>query len=352
MTNKIESCLNKIKPIPINNLVSAQEHLDSLTKPPGSLGRLEELGRRYAAIKGLVSPEVRAKALYVFAADHGVTWQGVSAFPQEVTAQMVFNFLRGGAAINILAEHYNTQMMVVDMGVKFDFPSSPSLVNKKIAKGTNDFALGHAMTRLNARKSIEVGIELATQAANDGFDILGTGDMGIGNTTASTAIIAAFTGHPVKQITGRGTGITEDVFQNKIRVIENALEFLEPNPRDPIDVLTKVGGFEIGAIAGFILGAAAAQTPVVIDGVISASGALIASGLNHAVNDYIFTSHCSQEPAHRAFFDLLALKPLFDFGMRLGEGTGAVIGMDLLEASVKIYSEMATFEDAEVSKSS
>jgi nicotinate-nucleotide--dimethylbenzimidazole phosphoribosyltransferase len=352
MNNVIHTCLEEIQPVAENKLVQAQKRLDSLTKPQGSLGRLEELGRRYAAIKGLDSPQVRSKAVYVFAADHGVADQGVSAFPAEVTPQMVLNFLNGGAAINVLANHFDAQVFVVDMGVNYDFGDLPRLLNKKIAKGTGDLSLGPSMTRPQVEEAVTVGMDLARKAAGRGVDILGTGDMGIANTTASTAIIAALTQQPVKQITGRGTGINSETLQKKISIVEKALRINKPDSKNPLDVLAKVGGFEIAGIAGFILGSAAVRTPVVIDGVISGAGALIAYRLNPAAGDYMFMSHRSREPAHDVLFDEIKQEALFDFGMRLGEGTGAVIGMNLLEAGVKIFSEMATFENAGVSNKS
>jgi nicotinate-nucleotide--dimethylbenzimidazole phosphoribosyltransferase len=313
---------------------------------------LEELACRYAAIKGLDSPQVRNKAVYLFAADHGVAQQGVSAFPAEVTPQMVLNFLNGGAAINVLANHFKAQVVVVDMGVNYDFGGTAGLLNKKIAMGTQDLSLGPSMTRSQAEQAMQVGIDLAREACEGGNDILGTGDMGIANTTASVAIIAALTQRPVKEITGRGTGIDDEALQKKVDIIEKALQVNHPNRNDPLDVLAKVGGFELAGISGFILGSAAARTPVVIDGVISGAAALIAYQMNPAVGDYMFMSHCSQEPAHKVLFDEFGQAPLFDFGMRLGEGTGAVMGMNILEASVKVYAEMATFEKAGVSNKS
>ena len=349
MNFDIETIIRGIVPVSTENLDQAQKHLDSLTKPPGSLGRLEELGRRYAAIKDLDSPQVRNKEVYIFAADHGVAQQGVSAFPAEVTPQMVLNFLNGGAAINALANHFKAQVVVVDMGVNYEFGARPGLVNKKIAKGTGDLSLGPSMTRSQAEQAVLVGIELAREASDRGIDILGTGDMGIANTTASVAIIAALTQRPVKELTGRGTGIDDETLQKKIDVVEKALQINQPNRNDPLDILAKVGGFEIAGIAGFILGSAAARTPVVIDGVISGAAALIAYRMNPVVADYIFMSHRSQEPAHELLFNQINQEALFDFGMRLGEGTGAVIGMSILEAAVKIYSEMATFGNSGVS---
>ena len=350
MDQTLQQMIAHIQPVSVAVLNRAQAHLDALTKPPGSLGRLEELGRRYAAIKGLDSPHVGQKAVYVFAADHGVAQQGVSAYPAEVTPQMVLNFLKGGAAINVLARHFGAEVVVVDMGVDHDFGTIPGLVDHKIARGTADISRGPGMTRAQVEQAVQAGMELARQAAESGVDILGTGDMGIGNTTVSVAVIAALAQCQVKAITGRGTGIDDEALQRKIDVVERALQVNRPDAEDPMDVLAKVGGFEIAGIAGFILGSAVARTPVVIDGVISGAGALLAYRMNHAAGDYMFLSHRSQEPAHEVLFKEIDQSPLFDFGMRLGEGTGAVIGMNLLEAGAKIYSEMATFEKAGVSK--
>jgi len=348
----INNLIEEIRPVLPERLQQAQNHLDSLTKPPGSLGRLEVLARRYAAIKGLDSPQVRNKAVYVFAADHGVAQQGVSAFPAEVTPQMVLNFLNGGAAINVLANHFETQVVVVDMGVNYDFNKTPGLLNKKIANGTGDLSLGPSMTRSQAEQAVQVGMTLAREAAERDVDILGTGDMGIANTTSSVAIIASLTQRSVKALTGRGTGIDDTTLQKKINIVEKALQINRPDANDPLDVLAKVGGFEIAGIAGFILGSAAARIPVVIDGVISGAAALIAHRMNPTVADYMFMSHRSQEPAHDVLFEQIKQEALFDFGMRLGEGTGAVMAMNILEAAVKIYSEMATFESAGVSNKS
>jgi nicotinate-nucleotide--dimethylbenzimidazole phosphoribosyltransferase len=345
------SITHKITPVLTKELERAQTHLDSLTKPPGSLGRLEELGRRYAAIKGAESPKVGKKAIFVFAADHGVTAEGVSAYPAEVTPQMVLNFLNGGAAINVLAKHVGAEVVVVDIGVNHKFEKHPHLLDKKIAYGTNNMAKGPSMTRQQAEDALQIGIDLAREWVQQGSDILGTGDMGIGNTTASSAIMSVLGNRSPDQTTGRGTGIQDTALKNKISVIENAIRVNQPDPNDPIDVLSMVGGFEIAGIAGLILGAAECRTPVVVDGLISGAGAVIALKLCKNAGDYIFTSHRSQEPGHDVFFELLGQPPLFDLGMRLGEGTGSALAIGLLEASVKIYSEMATFQKAGVSKS-
>ncbi|MCH8156656.1 MAG: nicotinate-nucleotide--dimethylbenzimidazole phosphoribosyltransferase [Nitrospinae bacterium] len=350
MPDTLQNAIDSIEPVSRQNLDRAQAHLDSLTKPPGSSGRLEELARRYAAIKGTRSPKVRGKTIFVFTADHGVTEEGVSAYPAEVTSQMVENFLNGGAAINVLAKHAGIEVLVVDMGVNGDFdPSSPGLLTKKIARGTQNMVRGPAMTRQQAEEAIQTGIDLAQDAAQRGIDIIGTGDMGIGNTTSASAIMSVCGNCSPEETTGRGTGIDDDTLAKKINAIKQAIRTNRPDASDPVDVLSKVGGFEIGGIAGLILGAAASRTPVVVDGLISGAGAVLAIKLNPTATDYIFTSHQSQEPGHKVFFELLGRPPLFDFGMRLGEGTGSALAIHLLEASVKVYSEMASFQEAGVS---
>lgn len=350
MIKNIRSILDQIKPVPEDSLARAQSHLDSLTKPPGSLGRLEELGRRYAAIKGTDSPRVEKKTIFVFAADHGVTAEGVSAYPAAVTPQMVLNFLNGGAAINVLTRHVGAEVVVVDIGVDHDFGDQSGLIDRKIARGTQNMAHGPSMTRQQAEAGLQIGIDLSREWARQGADVIGTGDMGIGNTTASSAIMSVLGNRTPAETTGRGTGIENSVLKKKIAVIEQAIRVNHPDSNDPIDVLAKVGGFEIAGIAGLILGAAACRIPVVVDGLISGAGAVIALKLQKSAGDYIFTSHRSQEPGHEVFFELLGHAPLFDLGMRLGEGTGAALAIGLLDAGVKIYSEMATFKKAGVSE--
>lgn len=328
----------------------AQARLDRLTKPPGSLGRLEELAERYAAIKGEVNPKLPRGAVFTFAADHGVAKTGVSAYPQAVTAQMVLNFLRGGAGVNVLARHVGLDVRVVDIGVVQDFGHIAGLIDRKLMRGTGNFLHEPAMSRETAERALMVGIELADQAAAEGFGVLGTGDMGIGNTTASSAIAAALTGKPVGDVTGRGTGIDDVTHARKVSVIERALDRHRPDPGDPVDVLAKVGGLEIGGLAGLLLGAAAARMPVVLDGFIAGAAALIAVGLQPHCRDYLIASHRSAEPGHQAILDHLRLTPLLDLNLRLGEGTGACLGIGLLFASLKVLTEMATFEEAGVSE--
>jgi len=358
----------------------AQKHLDNLTKPLGSLGRLEEFARRLVAMTENKKPMLDKKVIFTFAGDHGVTEEGVSAFPKEVTQQMVLNFLRGGAGINVLARHAGADVIVVDIGVDFDWglsqdlrannPPIPPLVkggkggfesglspytafiSKKVINGTKNFAKEPAMTRKEAIKCMETGIELANGYAKKGFKLFGTGDMGIGNTTPSSAIAAVLTGRPVSEVTGKGTGITDESLQNKIKVIKKGIELNKPNPEDAIDVLSKVGGAEIGGIAGLILGAASNRIPVVIDGFISTTGALIAYCIEPKVKDYMFAAHNSVEIGHKAILEKIGLEPILDLNLRLGEGTGAALAMLMIEAGLKIYKEMATFGEAGVSSES
>ncbi len=344
---KIQETLNKIQPLDVELMKKAQARLDRLTKPQGSLGKLEEFAKKIVGITGQERPSLEKKIIFTLAGDHGVVREGVSAYPQEVTSQMVYNFLRGGAAINVLARHVGARVIVVDMGVAVDLKPQPGLIIRKIGYGTRNIAEGPAMTREEAVKAIETGIELMEEWGNG--DMVGIGDMGIGNTTPSSAIIACITGVEVKAVTGRGTGITETQLAHKIRVIEKALEINDPNPEDPIDVLAKVGGYEIGGLAGIVLAAAARRIPVVLDGLISTAAALIAYQLAPVVGPYLFASHKSVEIGHAITLDKMGLSPILDLSLRLGEGTGATLAMSLLEAGVKIYNEMATFEEAGVS---
>jgi len=342
--------LAAIRPVDSLMLEKAWKKLDGKTKPLGSLGRLEEFARRFAAISGTLEPDTTKKIIYTFAGDHGVTEEGISAFPREVTPQMVFNFLRGGAGVNVLARHSGVEVRVVDVGVDYDFGEMAGLIGKKVARGTRNFTKGPAMEREEALAAMGVGIELAGKARDEHVAMIGTGEMGIGNTTPSSAIIAALSGIPVWEVTHRGTGISEIALENKIRVIEQGLAVNRPDPKDPIDVLAKVGGLEIAAIAGLVLGCAANRIPVVIDGFISTAGALIASELHPHVKDYIFAAHQSVEIGHRFMLERIGLEPILDLHMRLGEGTGAALAMGLIEAGVKILKEMATFHDAGVSE--
>ena len=344
----LNEALKNISPLKEEFFRLAQKRLDNLTKPPGSLGRLEEIAQRLVAIAEKEMPSPGKKAIFTFSGDHGVADEGVSAFPKEVTRQMVLNFLRGGAAINVLGRHAGAEVAVVDVAVDADFEGVEGLIHKKVMRGTRNMAKGPAMTREEALKCIETGISLAREWAGKGFWLFGTGDMGIGNTTPSSAIAAVITKTPVGIVTGKGTGINGIGLQRKVKVIEEAIALNRPDPRDPLDVLSKVGGCEIGAIAGLCIGCAAERTPVVVDGFISTAGALIAYDIDPRTAQYMFSAHRSQEPGHIIMLEHMGLKPILDLDMRLGEGTGAAVAMLVIEAALKIYKEMATFGEAGV----
>jgi len=346
---KLDEVINSIKPVDTSRGNAVQVQLDNLTKPQGSLGRLEELAKRYYLITGKDKPTIRNKMIFTFAGDHGITEEGVSAYPKEVTPQMVLNILRGGAAVNVLARHVGAKVIVVDMGVDYDFEPKEGLEIRKIARGTRNMTKGPAMSRNDAERAVLAGIELV-EKYKDGLDLLGTGDMGIGNTTPSSAIVSVITGAEPGTVTGRGTGIDDDSLRNKVEIIKKAISVNEPNPKDALDVLARVGGYEIAGIAGLVLGAALYRIPVVIDGFISTAGALIAAEMNPLVKDYIIAAHQSVEIGHRKMLEHLEQVPLLDLNLRLGEGTGAALGMSLVEAGVKILGEMATFADAGVSE--
>lgn len=345
----VTETIKAISPLDPSWLALAQERLDQLTKPKGSLGRLEELAAWYVAIRQEKFPPLGQKVVVVFAGDHGVVAEGVSAYPQEVTFQMVANFLAGGAGINVLARHVGAAVQVVDIGVNHDFGPLPGLISRKIAPGTRNLAREPAMSRDEAWAAIAVGIELAQENIRAGADVLATGEMGIGNTTPASAIAAVYTGQPAAAVTGRGTGVDDATYQHKIAVIDRALKLHQPDPRDPVGVLAQVGGLEIGGLAGLILGAAAARRPVLVDGFIATAGALLAVALCPAARDYLKAAHQSAESGHRLLLEYLQLRPLLDLDLRLGEGTGAALGLSLLEAGLKIYKEMATFAEAGVS---
>jgi len=348
--DKISQTIAGIKPLDKKATEQARIRQDSLTKPRGSLGQLETLSIQVAGIKGNLRPRIVHKVIFTLAGDHGVTKEGVSAYPSEVTPQMVYNFLRGGAGINVLAKQIGGRVVVADLGVASALEPHPDLKIKKVAVGTRNMTEGSAMSKEDTIRSIEAGIDLVEEDLTKGIDILGTGDMGIGNTTASSAITAAITGADVVRVTGRGTGLDDDGWERKVEMIEKALAINRPDPKDAIDVLSKVGGFEIGGIAGVILAGARYRIPVVIDGFISGAAALIATTLSPEVKPYLIASHQSAEQGHRVLLEYLGLKPLLNLDLRLGEGTGAALGIFLVEASLKILDEMATFAEAGVSE--
>jgi len=348
---KILETIEKITPLDTNSMKLAKERQDFLTKPQGSLGVLEELSIKVAGIVGVPRPKIKDKVIITMAGDHGVVEECISAFPQEVTTQMVYNFIRGGAGINVVAKHVGARVVVVDMGVASDLEPSPNLINKKVAYGTKNMANGPAMTRDEAIRAVEAGIEVVEEDIKNGTDIIGIGDMGIGNTTPSSAIVTAITGTEVSKVTGRGTGVDDSTFEKKVKIIEKSLQANRPDPKDPLDVLAKVGGLEIGGLAGVILAAAKNRIPVVLDGFISGAAALIAAELAPQVKNYMIASHQSVEVGHKILLNYLGLSPILDLNLRLGEGTGAALGISLIDASVKVLDEMATFADAGVSES-
>ena len=346
---KLEEIIKDIKPLDDAALRAAQARQDTLTKPRGSLGRLEELSIQLAGMKADPFPSVERKAVIVMAADHGVAHEGVSAYPSDVTAQMVLNFLRGGAAINVLARQAGARVTVVDIGVAADVEPLPGLLRRKVMCGTRNLAEGVAMTRDEAEQAIQVGVDVLNEEATRGLDLVATGDMGIGNTTPASAIVAAITELPVAQVAGRGTGIDDQGLERKIKVIERALTVNQPDADDAMDVLHKVGGLEIAGLAGVMIAAAHHRIPVVVDGFISTAAAMIAVGLAPGVRNYLISAHQSMEVGHRAMLRYLRLWPLLDLNLRLGEGTGAVLAFHLIEASTRILREMATFDEAGVS---
>jgi nicotinate-nucleotide--dimethylbenzimidazole phosphoribosyltransferase len=345
----INRTIAAVGPLDGEAMAVARARQDQLTKPRGSLGRLEQLSVQLAGIRREAIPHISQKAIVIMAGDHGVVAEGVSAYPSEVTAQMVYNFLEGGAGISVLAKHVGARVVVVDMGVSTTLKTSSGLVTKKIAAGTANMAKGPAMSREQAIQAVRAGIEVVEEELSKGLDIFGTGDMGIGNTTPSSAICAVMTGEPVNLVTGRGTGVDDARLAHKAKVIQRSLAVNRPDAGDALDVLSKVGGFEIGGLAGVMLGAAAHHVPVVIDGFISGAAALIATGLCPQLKDYLIASHVSVEPGHQAILRHMGLRPLLDLDLRLGEGTGAALGISLAEASVKLLAEMATFAEAGVS---
>lgn len=349
MVDSLEKLLSSIQPLDKKAQQAARERQNTLTKPPGSLGRLEEISIQVAGVQGKPIPQVQDKAVIVMAGDHGVVAEGVSAFPSEVTPQMVVNMLHGGAAINVLSGNAGARVVLVDMGVASELPQDEKLVSKKVRKGTSNFAAGPAMSRDEAIQSILSGVEIVQAEITKGLDLVATGEMGIGNTTPSAAIAVAISGLSAGEIVGRGTGVDDEGLKRKIEAVEKGIKVNQPDAKDGLDVLAKVGGFEIGGLVGVILGAAANKVLVVVDGFISTAAAMIAVTLNPQVKDYLIAGHRSQEYGHASMLEWLGLNPVLDLDLRLGEGTGAVLAMSVVEASCKILSDMATFAEAGVS---
>jgi len=347
----LKETLKQIEPQDADSRAAARSRLEQLTMPYWALGRLMDLAEDLAGMTRSMHPPVARKAVVVMAGDHGVAASGVSQYPQEVTVQMVYNFVNGGAGCNALARQVGAKVVVVDAGVAGDLSAlvkDGKIISKRIAPGTANMHTGPAMSREDAIRSVEAGIEVALSLA-DSIDVFATGEMGIANTTPSSAIVALLTGSEVEKITGRGTGIDDAGLQNKIAVIKESLRINQPDAADGLDVLAKVGGFEIGAIAGLILGAAALKKPVIVDGFITTAGALITQALSPTSVQYMIAAHRSVEPGHRAAQEKLGKEPLLDLNLRLGEGTGAVLAMNLVEAAARVLTDVATFAEASVS---
>ena len=320
-----------------------------LTKPPGSLGRLEETANRCAAIFGSLSFRLDKARIVLFAGDHGVCAEGVSPYPQAVTAQMVLNFLRGGAAINCFARTCGIDLMVVNMGVAEALPKVPELIDRPVGMGTKNFCLGPAMTIPEVTEALETGIEMAGRAVDDGCQLLGFGEMGIGNTTSASALTAAMTGLSAEMVVGRGAGADDDCVKRKVSAIERALSLHQAQLAQPMEMLACLGGFEIAAMCGFCLGAAALRRPVVTDGFIATTAAAAAVRIEPGVKDYLFAAHASVEPGHAPLLALIVQRPLLELGMRLGEGTGAALAMKIIQSAAAAFEDMATFSAAGVS---
>lgn len=349
----LERTIEKIYPQDTASRDAAKNRLDNLAIPYWALGDLMDLAIDLAGMTRSIQPQIQKKAIVTMAGDHGVVAENISKYPSEVTPQMVYNFVAGGAGINALAAQAGAEIFVVDMGVATDLKElaeSGKIINKKVGLGTDNMAVGPAMSKAMAKRAIESGIDIANDLSAR-FDVFGTGDMGIGNTTPSTAIAAVCTGKTVEELTGRGTGLDDEQVKHKIAVIKKALEINKPDDSDGLDILAKVGGFEIGGLAGLILGAASHSKPVVVDGFISTAAALIAYKIEPFVRDYLVFSHRSVEPGHQAMQELLGCrKPLLDLNFRLGEGTGAAVAMNLVEGAVAVLTRVATFEEASVAQ--
>jgi nicotinate-nucleotide--dimethylbenzimidazole phosphoribosyltransferase len=349
----LEAIIAGIHPLDPEAIAQAEAHTAQLVMPPRALGRLHAIGEQLCGIQGTLRPAIRGKAVLVMAGDHGIVEEGVSAFPQSVTGAMIATFLAGGAGINALARQAGAEVWVADLGTIPDIDAAAlknreRLLVRKVGRGTRNFARGPAMTRDEARAAVLNGFELASGLIRDGADLLGTGDMGIGNTTPSAAIGAVLTGRSVEEMVGRGTGIDDQALGRKREAIRRGLELNRPDATDGLDVLAKVGGFEIGGIAGIVLACAYHRKAVVIDGFISTAGALIAHALCPRATGFAFAGHCSEEPGHRHMLLHLGLQPILDLGLRLGEGTGAALSMTVIEAAVRVMTEMMTFAEAQV----
>lgn len=352
---ELKRILEEIEPVDSNIIEKAKEHTAQLVMPPRALGRLHHISERICGIQNSLKPDVSKKSVIVFAGDHGVCEEGVSAFPQVVTLEMIKCFIRGGAGINAISRFVGADVLVVDMGIIPDFEPSTEEENKifrnlKVARGTKNLAKGPAMTKEQAIEAILNGYKVAKEAIDQGAKIIGTGDMGIGNTTPSSAIGCVVTGESPEVMVGPGTGVDQEGIKKKVQAVKNGLLNNNPDPKDGLDILSKVGGFEIGGIAGCILACAHNRIPVMVDGFISTAGALIAYTLNPNCVDYMFAGHCSEEPGHKIMLKHLGLEPILDLGMRLGEGTGGCLAMNVVDAACHVFNEVMTFAEAGVSE--
>lgn len=348
--SQLQAVIAAVRPTEPAAEETAWERLDSLTKPPRALGRLEEIAARVARIQGTDLPSVDSKAVLLMAGDHGVVTEGVSPYPQDVTWQMVANFSAGGAAINQIAASVGARVEVYDVGVARDLNDVDGIRHAKIANGTANMALGPAMSREEAAQAVLVGVEAAREAAEQGVRLLGTGEMGIGNSTAAAALTAAFTGAGAEAVVGRGTGLDDAGLARKAEVVRIALDVNDVRSLDALGVLAAVGGLEIAALAGVVIGAAQEQVAVISDGFISGAATLAAVALCPTARDYVLPSHLSAEPGHAVVLDALGMRPVFEFDMRLGEGTGAALAMSVVDAACHMMSGMATFAEAGVSE--
>lgn len=339
--------LNKIAEIDTLKQKEAQIRLDSLTKPLGSLGRLEDIVKQIVGIKADVRPSVEKKAIVIMCADNGVAEEGISSCPKSVTASVTMNFMRGITGVCVLGAHAGADIVVVDIGVDAQLDIK-GIINKKIRCGTDNMAKGPAMTRDEAIRGIEAGIEIVSQLGQKGYELFGTGEMGIGNTTTSSAVAAVLTGRPLEMLVGRGSGLTDEGLAHKIEIIKKAIEVNKPDRTDPIDVLSKLGGFDIAGLTGCFIGAAALRIPILIDGFIASVAALVAVRLNPGIKKYLISSHGSAEPGSKAVLDEMDIEPLLMLGMRLGEGTGAAVAFHIIDAAFAAYNNMGTFDDARI----
>ena len=343
----LQDTLDKIKGPDKKARAEAQIRLDSLTKPLGSLGRLEDIAKQVAGITGRLRPSVDKKAIVIMCSDNGVVEEGVSSCPKSVTASVTQNFMKGITGVNVLSRHSGADIVVVDIGVDADIQAE-GVLNKKIRRGTGNISKGPAMTEKEAVRAIETGIDIVRGLARKGVNLLGTGEMGIGNTTTSSAVAAVLTGKPAASLVGRGSGLSDEGLDNKIRVIERAIEINKPDPSNPIDVLAKLGGFDIAGLAGCYLGAAVSRIPILVDGFIASAAALIATKLKPEARDFMIASHGSAEPGSSAILEALGLEPLLMLGMRLGEGSGAALAFHIVDAAISAYNNMGTFDDARI----